>query len=198
MEEKQRSIFAQALYDLMITPGIYPIEEWCVYINPWVQKDNASTFGDEAYGAPKTIALIQSWFNDTALPDQTHLQTIITICETGNVGVFLASIDQGVGRPDLEAYKERYKKGYKIQEEALNKFFEVLDQKIDDVSPLRNKLPVVQIFLHKIGDQLLGFNMHNLFRSLLELPVRHRFSVLVKVDEVIRAAEKNNWYSKPE
>ena len=199
-EDQKRSSFAQALYDLMITPGIISIEEWCFYIDPWVTKElpaggTVQYMSEEAMGKPETMDLIQSWFDDRALPTGDQLSIILDICDTGNEAMF-AAVLQGLVKlndPEYRTYVERYQRGGEIQEKALDRMYQVLDDFARDVTPLqasyRNPLWVIRlsclVFEHRFS------NLHAAFAAV---PLRHRQSVFVKLMEDIRHAEESNWY----
>ena len=201
-EPKNRSEFAQALYDLMITPEIYPIEEWCAIIDPWVEyktkKSTVHTFGPEAHGAPKTMALIQSWFDDVALPTSENVQTIIFTCEEGHKAIGMANLFSfGERDSGFDSYLERFKKGREAQEKALDHFYEILDKHIWDVSPLGGKFEEKRVSLyphHKLG--MYEGMIENLISRIYRIPTRNIKSVLWKLIEIAHEAEKNNWYEK--
>ena len=205
---KKRSEFAQALYNLMISPGIYPIEEWCAFIDPWVEykteQSTLHTFGPEAYGAPKTMALIQSWFDDKALPTSEEMRTILDTCKEGHKAIGMAhlfSLEEPKPNPEFDAYLERFKKGREMQEKALDDFYEILDKLIWDVSPIgrgaENKMfeERVGLFPHyklHLEKPLIEGTISRLF----QVPTRHIKSVLWQIVKTIMEAEKNNWYEK--
>lgn len=199
---KARSPFAQALYELMIAPGIYAIEEWCETIDPWVEyKTETSTirtFGPEARGAPKTMALIQSWFDDKALPTSDQVRTIVFNCEEGHKAIGMANLfNLGERDPEFDSYLERFKKGREAQEKALAHFYEILDKYIWDVSPLGREFEAKRVSLyphHKLG--MYEGMIENLIHRIYNIPTRHLQSVLWKLIETAHEAEENNWYQK--
>ena len=200
--QKERSQFAQGLYDLMISPGIYPIEEWCAHINPWEEykKEHSTlhTFGPEAHGAPKTMALIQSWFDDAGLPTGEHQNTILYVCKGGNVSAFMARLGTlGEKDPEWDMYVERFKKGREAQEKAIEHFYQILDRYIWDVSPLGREWPHEKILL--VPHPKMNMHAHmfeNLLSRFYGVPARHLKSVIWEAIKIVCEAEKNNWYEK--
>ena len=187
----KKSKFAKALYDLMIEPEILTIEAWCAIIDPWVEykQDGGTilTFGPEAVGAPKTMALIQSWFDDEALPSEQHLSTIIGACEEGHIGVFVNQMSSGdLGDPEFRAYVERFKEGKGKQEEALLNLYEVLDQWAGEVSPLAESIPRVNLQINKIGGILHAQLFSRLFVELMTIPTSKRQDMIDEIAQLIR------------
>lgn len=199
-ETKVKSPFAQAIFDLMITPGIISMEEWCEYIDPYVEHKTEHgttwTYGPEAKGAPKTMMLIQSWFDDQALPNSQQLGIILSACENGNLTALMTHISAGMPKddPGFENYVERYKKGHEQQTEALKKMHEVLNGFAYEVTPLDRECFDAKIYHTRLCGILFEERLRTLWPTFLSIPGEHRDSVMYKLFQIVREAEANNWY----
>src|SRR5262245_58836794 len=136
MESQSRSLFAQALHDLMIGPGIYPIEFWHKLLGP--------VGINTTPGFVPTPVPIEDWFADKSLPKDNHLDLIVSTCQEGNLAIFLAYAGSGdLDDTEFRDYVERFKSGADAQTKALDRMYEVLDQLAWEVSPMSDQLPEI-------------------------------------------------------
>jgi hypothetical protein len=195
--DKARSRFAQALYNLMIKPGIYTLEEWHGLLDP------ASLFSTVFWGPwgqePLQAGSIESWFDDEGFPSDSQLRMILDICKQGNVSTFMAALAGDVSSEYLHKYAGRYRSGREAQAEALQEFYKALNEHVDEVSPgLRAKLPWMSIWPHRIGNLMMGERARTILTTFdIEVPVELRDDVFLKVCEVIRDAKNHDWYRQP-
>ncbi len=198
-----RSKFAQALYDLMITPGIDSLEQWCFFINPWVEKSDGqnmiSTWSTEAKGNPETMALINSWFADEKLPKPRDLQTIIIHCSGDNSEILMGFASGEISQAEVDEFVNKWQKGKDLQAKALENLYQVLDMPVREATPLYEQWVELGEFRcgpnhDRVGSYLMSDSFFSLWAQLSQIPFKHRHPVFVRVMETIRKAEKNNWY----
>ena len=200
----ERSLFASALFNLMISPKIYTIQEWCTIVNPWVTRETPEAVTHTidptvTQHNPKTLELIESWFNDEALPTGNQLRDILDVCENGNKNIFGAWIHGEVNDEALGIFIEKFERGREQQEVALQRMYETLDKFTWDVTPLARTIEPIKVHLSnlKLGMFMFSGQIQTLVTLISAIPIRNRQSVFVKVATVLREAEKNNWYETP-
>ncbi|MDB5194030.1 MAG: hypothetical protein JWN50_44 [Parcubacteria group bacterium] len=159
----------------MIAPEIYSMEKWCFHIDPWVERHTENgtvrTWGTEACGEPKTMALIQSWFDDRALPSGDDLKMILLICDPKQ-------------NPFLNYPAEKLR----LQAEALERMYAVIDDFTNRMSRVPNKdVRRITMYPVRISMLLFEYQISNLLASLSAIPTRKRQEVLTRLMETVRA-----------